>query len=156
MRPDLLHAAGIAEAKVLIIAIDDRHKITELAKYAIDNYPNLHVIARATTRHHVYELWAVGCRDIIRETYDSSLRMGRSAYEALGISRETAQAMADAFDRTDRRSMVHMADLYDPDIPPSENQAYVDAVREIRSEWTLELGREMDEIRAKEVPSAGE
>ena len=64
--------------------------------------------------------------------------------------------MTDAFDRLDRRSMIHMADLYDPDIPPSENQAYVDAARVIRSEWTVELGREMDEIRAKEVPSAGE
>ena len=37
------------------------------------------LIARAIDRWHVYDLWSAGCRDIIRETYDSSIRMGRSA-----------------------------------------------------------------------------
>ena len=147
MRPDLLHAAGIGEAKILVIAIDDRAKITELAKYAVENYPNLHVIARATTRHHVYDLWAVGCRDIIRETYDSSLRMGRSVFEAMGIPRETAQAMTDAFDAMDRQSMIDLAGAYDPAIPPTENQTYIDAVREIRGPRQEALGREMSDIR---------
>ena len=34
-RPDLLHAAGIDEAKVFIIAIDDREHITALTEYAV-------------------------------------------------------------------------------------------------------------------------
>ena len=147
MRPDLLHAAGIAEAKILVIAIDDRDKITELAKYAIENYPDLHVIARATTRHHVYDLWAAGCRDIIRETYDSSLRMGRSALEAMGIPRDTAQSMVDAFDSMDRQSMIDLAGAYDPAIPPSENQTYIEAVKEIRGPRQEALGRELASIR---------
>jgi monovalent cation:H+ antiporter-2, CPA2 family len=83
-RPDLLHAAGIADARVFVIAIDDRHKTTELVRYVASTYPNVHIIARARTREHVYDLYAAGCRDIIRETYDSSLRMGRSVFEALG------------------------------------------------------------------------
>ncbi len=62
-----------------------RTQITELARYAVKTWPHLHVIARAVDRNHVYDLWSVGCRDIVRETYDSSLRMGRSAIEALGI-----------------------------------------------------------------------
>ena len=146
-RPDLLHAAGIAEAKVLVIAIDDEDNFTELAKYAIENYPDLHVVARARNRHHVYHLWAVGCRDIIRETYDSSVRMGRSAIEAMGIPRERAQAMVDAFDEMDRRSMVEVAGAYDLEIPPVENEAYINAVKEIRGTWQEELGREMVAIR---------
>ena len=146
-RPDLLHAAGIAEAKILVIAIDDEDKITDLAKYAIENYPDLHVVARARNRHHVYHLWAVGCRDIVRETYDSSVRMGRSSLEAMGIPRQRAQAMVDAFDDMDRRSMVEVAGAYDLEIPPVENEAYINAVKEIRGTWQEELRGTMGAIR---------
>ena len=83
-RPDLLHSAGIDKATLLVVAIDDKEQISQLTKYAIAHYPDLHVMARAVDRMHVYDLWAFGCRDIIRETYDSSVRMGRSAFEALG------------------------------------------------------------------------
>lgn len=148
-RPDLLHAAGISEAKILVVAIDGKEQIDHIVDYVVKNHPHVHIIARATNRHHVYELWALGCRDIIRETYDGSLRMGRSALEALGIGNEAAQEMVDAFDATDRRAMVEVADAYDPDIPATENEAYVERVREILGPWQDELGREMEAIRKK-------
>ena len=147
-RPDLLHAAGIDEAKLLVVAIDEEEKITELVEYAVKNYPNLHVMARAINRHHVYELYAVGCRDIIRETYDSSIRMGRSAFEALGIPTDHAKAMADAYDKMDRRAMIEVADAYIPGVPAMENQEYIERVREVVGPWQDELGKEMTEIRA--------
>ena len=154
-RPDMLAAAGIANAKLLIITIDDEEKITELTKYAVANYPNLHVIARARTRHHVYHLWAVGCRDIIRETYDSSLRIGRSAFEAMGIKKDRAAAMAEAFNEMDRRSMIALADVYDLEIPPAQNEEYITAVLEIREVWTNQLGERMQAIRDGE-PDPGD
>ena len=83
-RPDLLQAAGIEHAKVLVIAIDDRHRATELVRYVAKTHPHVHVTARAMDRNHVYELWGAGCRDIIRDTFDSAVRTGRSVYEALG------------------------------------------------------------------------
>lgn len=154
MRPDLLAAAGIAEAKLLIISIDDQEKITELAKYAIENYPNLHVMARACNRHHVYDLYAVGCRDIIRETYDASIRMGRSAYVALGVPQGAAQAMANAFDEMDRKAMVQVAGSYIPGIVPTENAAYMEAVQEVRGTWQDELSKEMTAIRTTATPAS--
>ena len=145
-RPDLLHSAGIANAKLLIIAIDDKEQITELVKYAVHKYPNLHVIARAIDRNHVYDLWAHGCRDIIRETYDSSLRIGRSAFEALGSTRKVAEDVVDAFNDMDRKSMVEVAGSYDMDIPAHENEAYISKVRETVSVWEPELKKRMVEI----------
>ena len=129
-----------------MIAIDDMDKVTELAKYAIQTYPNLHVVASARNRHHVYELWRVGCRDIIRETYDSSLRIGRSVFEAMGVARHHSEQMVEAFNDMDRRAMLEVADLYDPAIPPTENEAYVARVREIRGPWQDALGKKMQEI----------
>ncbi|MCG6885080.1 MAG: cation:proton antiporter [Silicimonas sp.] len=145
-RPDLLTAAGIERAKVLVICIDNPDQITRLADYAITHYPKLHVIATARNRHHVYELWDVGCRDIIRETYDSSLRIGRSVLEATGISREKAEMLVEAFNQMDRRAMLEVADAYDPSIPPADNPAYVARIREIRGPWQDQLAAEMQEI----------
>lgn len=155
-RPDLLHAAGIAEAKVLIVAIDDRDQITEIVKYAVANYPDLHVIGRAVDRDHVYDLWAHGCRDIIRETYDSTLRIGRSAIEALGIDHATAETMIAAFQRVDRDSMVAVADVYEVGVPVHENEAYVTKVRAMLEKWGPELQLEMRAIREGQAPVAAD
>ncbi|QMU59545.1 MAG: potassium transporter [Boseongicola sp.] len=155
-RPDLLNAAGIANAKILVVAIDDEERATELTRYAVQTFPDLHVIARARNRHHVYHLWAVGCRDIIRETYDSSIRMGRSAFEAMGVDKDKAEAMADAFDRMDRKSMIEVADVYDLEIPPTENEAYIARVQEIRGPWQDQLGKEMSDIRSGNIESEDE
>jgi CPA2 family monovalent cation:H+ antiporter-2 len=99
-RPDLLAAAGIGEAKLLVVAIDDRDQISELVKYVCATYPDLPVVARAVDRDHVYDLWAYGCRNIIRETYDSSLRIGRSALErSPACSRTSSGRSATAISR---------------------------------------------------------
>ena len=148
-RPDLLHAAGIAQAKLFVIAIDDKEQITALAKYVHHLYPDLHVVARAVDRNHVYDLWHVGCRDIIRDTYDSSLRMGRSAIEALGYSRDQAQRMTDAFADIDRKGMLSVAEHYDPAIPTLENEAYVASIRAGASSWEAELTAKMEVIMSE-------
>ena len=148
-RPDLLHAAGIAEARIFIIAIDDREKITELARYVTSTYPGVHVIARATDRDHVYDLWFAGCRDIIRETYDSTLRISRSAFEALGIPHAAAEEMVAAFNEVDREAMVEIASVHQPGIPPHENEAYVAKVRELVEPAQARLGIRMEAIRQR-------
>lgn len=147
-RPDLLAAAGIAEAKLFVIAIDDQEKITNLVRYVKRHHPDVHIMARAKNRHHVYELYEAGCRDIIRSYYDSSIRMGRSAFEALGIDHDHAVAMAQAFDESDRASMITLAEFYDSSIPASQNEAYVNAVKEISGPREEELRAKMDAIRA--------
>lgn len=148
-RPDLLASAGIARAKLLIVALDEREQIDKLVRYAVATFPDLHVIARAKDRDHVYHLWAMGCRDVIRETYDSSIRMGRSAYEALGADRQAAVAMAEAWEQMDRSSMQAIADVYRLDIPAHENEALLAKIRELKAEWDPKLREAMDEIVAR-------
>jgi CPA2 family monovalent cation:H+ antiporter-2 len=129
MRPDLLHAAGIDEAKMLVIAIDQRDSATELVRYVTENYPHIYIVARAMDRHHVYELWSAGARDIIRDTFDSSLRAGRSALEALGIHPYDAERQVRGFVLNDREQMYELASVYDPDVPAHENEEYVEKTK---------------------------
>lgn len=154
-RPDLLHAAGIAKAKLLVIAIDDKDKTTELAKYVLKHHPQVHLVVRAIDRPHVYDLWFAGCRDIIRETYDSSMRMARSSVEALGFSRAQAEEMVAAFTDMDRKSMVIGAEHYDPNIPLADNEAYVASIREKIGEWEADLRTQLKAIMRESSSKAG-
>ena len=129
MRPDLLHAAGIEEAKMLVIAIDERESATELVRYVTEKYPHVYVVVRAMDRHHVYELWAAGARDIIRETFDSSLRAGRSALEALGVHPYDAERQVRGFVLNDKQQMYELASVFDLDIPAHENAEYVEKAK---------------------------
>jgi CPA2 family monovalent cation:H+ antiporter-2 len=130
MRPDLLHAAGIEKAKMLVIAIDDRESATELVHYVTKHYPNVYIVVRAIDRHHVYELYSAGARDIIRDTFDSSVRAGRSALEALGFHPYDAERQVRGFVLNDKAQMFALASSYDPSVPAHENEEYVRRTRE--------------------------
>jgi CPA2 family monovalent cation:H+ antiporter-2 len=128
-RPDLLHAAGIEEAKMLVIAIDEKEHATELVRYVTQHYPDVYIVVRAFDRRHVYELWAAGARDIIRETFDSALRAGRSALEALGVHPYDAERQARGFVINDREQMRELAGLFDPEVPLHQNTEYVERTK---------------------------
>ena len=130
-RPDLLHAAGIDNARMLIIAIDDGEQATQLVRYVVKHHPHIYIVARAVDRHHVYELWAAGCRDIIREHFDSSVRAARSALEALGHHPFDAERQTRGYVENDKSAIRELADLYDPDVPVHENTAYVERTKAI-------------------------
>ena len=130
-RPDLLHAAGIEHARMLVVAIDDRQQANEIVRHVKENYPHVHIVARATDRHHVYELWAAGCRDIIREHFDGAVRTARSALEALGVHPYDAELQTRGYVENDKAAIRELAGLYDPDIPVHENAAYVARTKEI-------------------------
>ena len=129
-RSDLLHAAGIEEADLLVVAIDDKEQSTELVRNLTKHHPKLKLVVRAVDRHHVYELWAAGARDIIRETFDSSVRAGRSALEQLGVHPFEAERQIRGFVDNDKKQMREAAGLYDPEIPAHENEAYVEKTKE--------------------------
>ncbi len=132
-RPDLLHAARIDEARMLIIAIDNREQATEMVRHVRANHPHVYIVARAVDRHHVYELWAAGCRDVIRDHFDSAVRAGRSALEALGVHAFDAELLTRGFVANDRWRLRELANLYDPDVPVHENEAYVARAKELMS-----------------------
>jgi len=81
--------------------------------------------------------------DIIRETYDSTLRMGRSAYQALGADEATATSMIEAFNSYDRDAMIAVASVYKPGVAAHENEELVAKVLELRGMWEEGCGKRM-------------
>lgn len=133
-RPDILRAAGIKEASVLVVALDDPEAAIKLVKYARSLRPDLHIIARARDRTYVYRLFQAGASDIVREMFDSSLRAGRYVLENIGLSEYEAAEAERVFYHHDRETIRQLAELWDPSKPVSQNEPYMKRARELQKE----------------------
>ncbi|WP_421790672.1 cation:proton antiporter [Hyphobacterium sp.] len=128
-RPDLLAAAGLKEARQFVAAIDDKDQITELVKHVRRERPDIHIVARAIDRHHVYQLYAAGANDIIRETFDSAVRAARSALEGLGEHPFEAEKAVRYFVRHDKETIRKLAAAWREGVSVFDNQEYLDIAR---------------------------
>jgi glutathione-regulated potassium-efflux system ancillary protein KefC len=98
-RLDLLEAAGARKARLLVNAIDDVDASVALVDRVRANFPGLEILSRARNVSHYFELKLRGVQVVERETFESALKVGRSALERLGVDRFRAKELADAFRR---------------------------------------------------------
>ncbi|MEM8581881.1 MAG: NAD-binding protein, partial [Pseudomonadota bacterium] len=144
-RPELLHAAGIEKARVLVIALDDKEAGLNLVRYAKRVRPDIFIIARARDRINVYELYQAGADKIVREMFDSSLRAGRYVLETMGMSEYDAAQAEHTFFRLDRHSMRDLARLWKPGVPVADNPDYIARAHELNSELETALVAALDD-----------
>jgi CPA2 family monovalent cation:H+ antiporter-2 len=143
-RPELLEAAGLKDAEVLVVAVDDRDNALRIVAHARRVRPDLHIVARARDRVHVYELYQAGANDIVRETFDSSVRAGRYVLENTGFSEYEASQMSQTFWRIDRAAMRDMAELWVPGQPLDQNPEYITRVRQLERDLESALFEELE------------
>ncbi len=114
-RVALLHSAGAQEAKLFILAIDDKEKALEIAETIKKHFPNLQIIARSFDRRHSYELMNLGVKVIQRETFNSALELGASALKLLGFHNYQAHRAALTFKHHDEKSLVELHEHWGDD-----------------------------------------
>ncbi|MEZ5796293.1 MAG: cation:proton antiporter [Paracoccaceae bacterium] len=153
-RPELLDAAGLATAEVLVVAVDDKENILKIVRHARHLRPDLHIIARARDRVHVYELYQAGANDIVRETFDSSVRAGRYVLENVGFTEYEAAQLSQTFWRIDRGAMRDLAELWVPGQPLDQNPAYIERARQLEKDLEAALLDELDQARPPRVEAA--
>lgn len=103
-RADLLLAAGVEDAALFVIAIDDVEQSVELVRLLRKRYPSLRILARAHDRGHFYRLFEAGANDAVIETYHSALSLGTSALRELGVHPFKANQYRYTFDAAERRA----------------------------------------------------
>ena len=103
-RPDVLEAAGIAKARLLVIAIDDVSAAIETAKYVQLHYPHVKIITRARNRTDSYDYMELGIENV-RETFHSALAVAESSLVSLGFGKFQAHKMIWQFRQHDERIM---------------------------------------------------
>lgn len=148
-RPELLRAAGLERARVLVVCLDDRAAAVRLVDYARRLNPDLHIVARARDREHVFELYRAGADDIVREYFDSSLRAARYVLENMGLSEYEASELQRTFFRLDRAAVRDLAEVWIPGVPVEQNPAYVARTRELNRELEAALLDRFSEARAE-------
>lgn len=137
-QPELLNAAGLHQAKLLVVCIGNDHESTEIVEYVRRHYPKLPILARAHDHWHAFDLKHAGASYIIRETADSATRSGRIALETLGISSEKARELAKFYEARERHQLEILSDVYEKGTSFFENQEMMNATRTTDNE-TREL-----------------
>ena len=148
-RPELLAAAGLATASILVVAVDDREKSNQIVAFARKSRPDLHIVARARDRVHVYELYQAGANDIVRETFDASIRAGRYVLENMGFSDYEASKLSQAYYQVDRAAMRDLAELWVPGQPVTQNEPYIARARQLDRDLETSLINELDAARPR-------
>ncbi|QJD15912.1 cation:proton antiporter [Paracoccus sanguinis] len=135
-RPEILAAAGLERARILVAALDDQEANLRLVRHARERRPDLVIIARARDRVNVYQLYAARADHIVREMFDSSLRAGRYVLENLGLSQYEANELERIYYRHDRAGLRELAEVWKPGVPLDQNADYIRRSEELRA--TLE------------------
>jgi voltage-gated potassium channel Kch len=104
-RLDLLRAAGAAQARVLVVTLDDMEETLRVVDIARRNFPDLTMVVRARNRRHAHLLMDRGINRFVRETFFSSLRLGEMVLEDLGIPAVEARRAVDLFREYDIRNL---------------------------------------------------
>ena len=129
-RPELLHAAGIESASVVIIAIDDRERAVEMVGHIHRHYPQVKILARAFDVNHLYLLNKAGVDIAVREMFDGSLELGKAALRAVGLHPFKVEKMSQAFRKHDEAGLVNLYELWDENTEMASNKAFLARARE--------------------------
>lgn len=106
-RPEILHAAKVGEAELVVVATDDPQINLKTAEVIARLYPQARVIVRARNRQAVLHLLGLGASPV-RETFHSSLEMARRAFVELGAGEEQAHAWVRQYQHEEEQRLMDL------------------------------------------------
>ncbi len=143
-RLDLLEAAGIADARILVVAIDGMDESLELIDRVRQRFPELQIYARARHVSHVYQLKDRGVHLFEREMFEGSLMLGRRVLEGLGFDPAEARNVALRF----RRHNIQAIDRFYPHY--TDQKKLVSLARQARDELEEMFRQDREQRRQRE------
>jgi monovalent cation:proton antiporter-2 (CPA2) family protein len=112
-RTDLLRAAGVQHAKILVLAVSDIEESMKVAETVTRNFPHLTIIARARNRRHAHKLMDLGIEQIFRETLLSSLAMSELVLTNLGRAPDDAKKVVQSFYERDEQLLLEQHAIHE-------------------------------------------
>ncbi len=146
-RKDLLIAAGVEKAKVLIIAINDHERTLKIVNIVQKYFPYLTIFARAMGRTQAYELLDSGVHHVYRDTLDTSLKASFDALRILGFRSHHAHRATKTFRHHDEESLSMLRHLR------HDQKQYISQARQRIEDLEQLLLSELQEV--DEHPDAG-
>ncbi|BBR53714.1 MULTISPECIES: monovalent cation:proton antiporter-2 (CPA2) family protein [Pseudomonas] len=106
-RSQILRAAKVGEAELVIVATDDPQVNLKTVDLLAQQYPHTPVIASVRDHRDVLHLLELGASPV-RETFHSSLEMARRAFIALGQDEAQAAAWVRRYQRQEQRWLLEL------------------------------------------------
>ncbi|MCQ9121949.1 potassium transporter [Rodentibacter pneumotropicus] len=147
-RREFLIAAGLEQAEMLVVAIDNKEQASAIVHFAREVNPNIKIIARSYDRFHTFDLYNSGANEVVRETFDSAVRTGRLALERLGMEPEVAKEIAEYYFHGDRHEVRLMSQVYEPKSEFFKSPVLQDIARECDQKMATDIQEIL--LRAKE------
>ena len=147
-QPDLLHAAGLDQARAVVVAVDDVTQANRLVHELRASHPHLPILARARDAVHAMELEDAGVHHVQRELFESSLRSARATLETLGFDRFHARELADEFRRYTQHFITSARDSRHDD------DDFVQRVREAREQFEKQMQADLQR-QHRHAPETG-
>ncbi len=113
-RLDILTTAGVADARAVILCMDDPESVNRATKQLRDAHANLTILSVAHDRMHEIELRPLGADVVVRETLESSLLIAREALTRIGHDENEIEGYVEQFRRRDRERLLAQVD-YGPE-----------------------------------------
>ncbi|MDB5952767.1 MAG: glutathione-regulated potassium-efflux system protein KefC, partial [Massilia sp.] len=136
-RVDLLHAAGAANARALVVAVDSIEDSLALVDAVRRNFPDLTIMARARNVTHLYDLMDRGVTVIERETFEAALQLGQNVLRHLGYGAYQARQAAQKFKVHNIRSLHAVYPYY------KDQEQYISMARQSRDELNAMFARDL-------------
>ena len=137
-RLDLLRTAGIAKAKLLVVAVDNVEQSLAVVDMVKEHYPSLPMVARARDVTHWNQLRDRGVMLVQREMFESSLASARSVLELLGDSPEMSLQTVTKF----RQHNLELFEALHPHYKDSSK--LVSVVKQGRQQFEAQMARERE------------
>jgi len=107
-RLDILERAGIAQARLLVVALDDPQAALRLVRRVRERFAGLKIIARAHSRSDAFEYVEMGI-PAVRETFASALDAAELALRALDFGPMAARRVVTRFRRHDEDMLLEQS-----------------------------------------------
>jgi voltage-gated potassium channel Kch len=111
-RAEMLRAAGVEHARLLVVAMDDPPAVLRTVEMAKREFPHLTILARARNRWYVHLLMDREADGIVRETFHSSLTLARQALIMLGVEETAADRGVTLFREHDEETLLRDHAIY--------------------------------------------
>ena len=84
-QPGLLRALGVAQARVIVVTLNDPDAATRLVSALKDQYPGVTILARGHNLETCQDLSQLGAAGVVSENIEASLELSRMAMERVGV-----------------------------------------------------------------------
>ncbi|AZA53326.1 monovalent cation:proton antiporter-2 (CPA2) family protein [Chryseobacterium sp. G0201] len=114
-RIPILRAAGIEDAEILVLCLDDSGDNKFIADLVREHYPNVKIFVRAKNRIDAYTYLNNGIDNIYRETLGTAVDMAVDVLHETGMRKYAARRLGQRFMTIDKASIRRLAKAKEDD-----------------------------------------